>query len=70
MENKQLICDLLLDAIRQTRAGDDVIALRFIGEEETVHVDFESGKDGRIINVACDGGWGMIKDIVNNIDIG
>ena len=70
MENKQLICDLLLDAIRQTRAGDDVSALRFIEEEEAVHVDFESGKDGRIINVALDSGWAMIKDIVNNIDIG
>ena len=70
MENKQLICDLLLDAIRQTRAGDDITALRFIEEEETVHVDFESGKDGRIINVALDSGWAMIKDIVKQIDIG
>ena len=70
MENKQLICDLLLDAIRQTRAGDDVTALRYIAEEEAVHADFESGKDGRIINVALDSGWAMIKDVVNNLDIG
>lgn len=69
---KQEVCDLLLEAIRRTRAGEDVTALRYVKEEysETVHVDFESGKDGRIINVAHDSEWAMIKDIVKHIDIG
>lgn len=57
-------------AIKNTSAGADVTALRYIPEEETVHVDFESGPDGRVINVAMDSNWAMIKDVVNHIDIG
>ena len=69
---KQAICDLLLQTIQKTSAGDDVVALRYVreGEDEKVHVDFESGKDGRIINVTMDSEWAMVKDIVNHIDIG
>ena len=67
---KQAVLDLLLYAIQRTSAGEDVIALRYDAEHETVHVDFESGKDGRIINVAMDSDWAMIKDVVNHIDIG
>lgn len=67
---KQIILDLLLPAIQRTRAGDDVTALRYNAADETVHVDFESGKDGRIINVAMDSEWAMIKDVVNHLDIG
>ena len=71
MEQKQLICDLLLDAIRQTRAGNDVIALKFDEGKEVVEVFFDgSTAPGRTINVALDSGWAMIKDIVNQIDIG
>ena len=69
-ENKQKTMDLLLAAIQSTRAGEDVTALRYDGLTETVHVDFWSGKDRRIINVAMDSGWAMIKDVVNHIDIG
>ena len=69
-EDKHLILNLLLHAIQQTRAGDDVTALRYDPLREEVHVDFISGTDGRIINVAMDSGWAMIKDVVNNIDIG
>ena len=69
-ENKQAILDMLLMAINKTRAGEDVIALRYDPAKEIVHVDFISGEDGRIINVAMDSGWAMIKDVVNNIDIG
>lgn len=69
-ENKQAILDILLMAINKTRAGEDVIALRYVPMKEEVHADFISGEDGRIINVAMDSGWAMIKDVVNNIDIG
>ena len=68
-ENKQKVMDLLLTAIQATNCGEDVTALRYIPEEETVHVDFVSGEDGRIINVAMDSTWAMIKDVVNHIDI-
>lgn len=68
--SKQIVLDLLLKAIQRTSAGDDVTALRYDAETETVHVDFMSGKDGRIINVAMDSEWAMIKDVVNHIDIG
>lgn len=70
MERKQAVLDLLLQAIRSTSAGRDVTALRFDPVKEMVHVDFETGKDGRIINVAMDSEWAMIKDVVNHIDIG
>lgn len=67
---KQIVLDHLLKAIQQTRAGEDVVALRYDPGDETVHVDFTSGENGRIINVAMDSEWAMIKDVVNNIDIG
>lgn len=70
MENKQKTMDLLLRAIQSTSAGEDVTALRYDPLMETVHVDFLSGKDGRIINVAMDSAWAMIKDVINHIDIG
>ena len=68
IENKQVILNSLLQAIQFTRAGEDVTDLRLDGD--LVHVDFESGKDGRIINIAMDSGWAMIKDVVNHLDIG
>lgn len=67
---KQIVLNHLLVAIQQTRAGEDVVALRYNTEDETVRVDFTSGQNGRIINVAMDSEWAMIKDVVNNIDIG
>ena len=72
MEEKQKVLDKLLEAIRATCAGSDVTALRLEvnGYEETVHVDFESGKDGRLINVSMDSCWAMVKDVVKHIDIG
>ena len=66
----QYILNLLLLAIRETRAGEDVTGLRYDADRELVYVDFESGKNGRVINVAMDSGWTMIKDVVNHIDIG
>lgn len=66
----QHILDLLRIVIAQTRAGEDVKALRYDADRELVYVDFESGKNGRVINVAYDSGWAMIKDVVNHIDIG
>lgn len=69
-KSKQVILDLLLKAIQSTTAGDDLVALRYDERTETVHADFEIQKDARIINVAMDSGWAMIKDVVNHLDIG
>ena len=68
--SKQVICDLLCEAIQATTAGDDLKALRYDPKEEIVHADFTNAYDARQINVAMDSGWAMIKDIVNHIDIG
>ena len=70
MENKQNILDCLLTAIQATRAGHDVTALRYDADKELVYVDFESGPNGRCINVAMDSGIAMLKDVINYIDIG
>ena len=67
---KQYVLNKLLKAIQGTRAGADVTALRYDAVNETVHVDFVTGLDGRLINVAMDSEWAMIKDVVNHIDIG
>ena len=69
MEPKQEILNLLVKAIQQTRAGQDVVDLRYDPDKEVVYVDFEHSQSGRIINVALDSGWAMIKDVVNHIDI-
>ena len=69
MENKQQILDKLLEAIRVTRAGDDVTKLEYLAESGTVNVYF-NGALGRRINVAMDSGMAMIQDVVNHIDIG
>ena len=68
--SKQVILDLLLPAIQATSAGDDVTALRYDPEKEVVYVDFECQRSGRVINVAMDSGWAMIKDVVKHMDIG
>ena len=69
-QSKQIICDLLGEAIAATTAGDDLEALRYDPVAEVVHVDFRDAYDARQINVSMDSGWAMIKDIVNHIDIG
>ena len=70
-ENKQYILELLLKAIKATRAGNDVSYLRYDAEKEIVHVYFGgSGVSSRQINVAMDSGIAMLKDVINHIDIG
>ena len=71
MENNQAILNELLKAINLTRAGNDVRELKYDEERELVLVYFgNSTTPGRQINVACDSGIAMLKDVINNIDIG
>ena len=69
-QTKQLILDKLAEVIRMTTAGDDLEALRYDPEKEVVHADFLCHYDLRQINVACESGWAMIKDVINGIHIG
>lgn len=68
-KTKQAICDQLCKTIQMTEAGDDLEALRYDPDNETVHADFTDSYDLRLINVAYDSGWAMIKDIVNDIHL-
>lgn len=47
-ENKEDICRQLFEAIRRTRAGDDVVGLRYVkeGHGEHVYVDFIDNPGG------------------------
>lgn len=70
MENKNLICGLLAQAIVATRAGRDIQSLTYDRERELVYVySLDSTDPIRIINVACDSGIAMIRDIMNNINL-
>ena len=66
MENKQLICDRLLECLYLTRQLYDLIDLDYIEEKELVVAHFEGGGK-KEINVACDSGIAMIRDIIRAI---
>lgn len=69
MENnftKHDICRALLPVLRMTRALRDLEDLEYQGDTEEVHAVFRGGYTKKI-NVACDSGLAMIKDIVNKI---
>lgn len=71
MENnftKHDICRALLPVLRMTRALRDLKDLEYHGDTEEVHAVFGCGYTKKI-NVACDSGLAMIKDIVNKIEL-
>lgn len=72
MENnftKHDICRALLPVLRMTRALSDLEDLEYhVYPEEEVHAVFRGGYTKKI-NVACDSGLAMIKDIVNKIEL-
>lgn len=71
MENnftKHDICRALLPVLRMTRALRDLQDLEYHGDTEEVHAVFRGGYTKKI-NVACDSGLAMIKDIVNKIEL-
>ena len=65
-EDKQHILDLLLPALQATRNLSDLTDLRYDRLLETVTATFESGHT-KLVNVACDSGTAMIKDILRTI---
>ena len=67
-EDKQRILHFLVAAIQGTCAGEDLLDLTLSKDGNTVIAEFEGG-GVREVNVACDSGWAMIKDVVNHLRI-
>ncbi|CCY19981.1 uncharacterized protein BN782_00260 [Eubacterium sp. CAG:786] len=61
-EDKQAICDALLPALKLTRAGTEIEALRYSKERETITIAYPDGITP--INIATERGIMMILDIV------
>ena len=65
-EDKQLICDKLVELLHLTRNLYDVLELKYDPEKEAVTALFETGYT-KTVNVAMDSGTSMIKDIIDHI---
>lgn len=65
-EDKGEICSLLCKALQKTRGASDLLSLEFDSESEIVTATFAGGN--RKINVACDSGTAMIRDIINHLE--
>lgn len=65
-EDKQLICDYLLEALKLTRGQGNLETLIFNSETEIVTGIYKGGGKVRI-NVACDSGVSMIQDIIGKM---
>lgn len=62
-EDKQLICDYLLETLKLTRGQGNLESLNYDSETEIVTGVYQNG--GKVkINVACDSGVSMIRDIM------
>lgn len=65
-EDKRAICLTLFNVLRLTREYHDLIELKYDNDKEAVVATFEGGYT-RKINVACDSGVAMVKDILRGI---
>ena len=66
-EDKSKITSALFDLVSITRAGNDISGMRYsMAPEETVTI-FYKGGGKRVINVACDSGIALIRDVVRRI---
>lgn len=66
-ENKEDISNQLAEALKRTRMWDDITRLKYIKEDsgsEYVYVDYKGKPAARRINVTCDSGWQLIKDVI------
>ena len=66
MENKKLICQLLLMTLQATRHFNDLVDLTYDDERELVIATFDNGHT-KVANVACDSGKAMITDTIRQI---
>ena len=65
MESKQDILDALTECLKLTRDQHDLEAMIYDDVLETVTVAWQHG--AQIVNVACDSGIAMIRDVLNAI---
>ena len=65
-DNKQLICDYLCKAIQQTRNNNDLVSITYRDATETCTLQYVGYKVD--VNVACDSGCAMIRDIMKHVD--
>lgn len=66
MENKQTICDLLCETLRQTRNHRDLLRIEYDWRTEMVTLKWKEGT--RSVNTAMDSGTALIRDIMRAID--
>lgn len=66
MENKELICKMLVPVLQNTRNLYDLIDLTYDPETEIVTALFRSGYTKKA-NVLMDSGTSMIRDIIKQI---
>lgn len=65
-EDKQMICDALLETLQLTRALYSLEDLRYLPEKELVEATFSNGYR-KYANVAADSGIAMIMDVIKQI---
>ncbi|MCD8068490.1 MAG: hypothetical protein LUE87_06345 [Lachnospiraceae bacterium] len=68
VEDKQKICDLLCAALQATRKNEDMVSLHYELDlqGEWVTAVYKNSCFRRI-NVTCDSGMAMIRDIINRV---
>lgn len=66
MENKEKIVKLLKMLLMATRAGSNIEDLILNENQDEVTITFKKGGENRV-NIACDSGLGIIKDVVAKI---
>ena len=64
-EDKQAICDKLLEALQLTRNLHDLLYLEYFPDKEHVVAHFPGGN--KTVNVSADSGTAMIRDIIKGI---
>ena len=65
-EDKELILHYLFQAVKRTRAGEDVVDMKFHSGSEDVVVIWKNGFR-RLVNVEADSGIAMIRDVLGAI---
>lgn len=66
-ENKQEICDKLLETLQATDNARDAVNITYLSSSGVVVVEYASGVR-RKINVAADSGTAMIGNIMNHLN--
>lgn len=67
MEDRQLICDKLLEVLKETRGGSNVASLKYDDQKEIVTIEYDNNYQQRV-NVMADSGIAMIRDIIKYIN--